>query len=257
MSEIKKFYEINDDENLAYSQVFAKKNKKKSPGVVFLSGLKSDMEGTKAIFLHNWALKQGRDFIRYDYRGHGLSSGKYEETSLSEWLEDTTNIIMSLTEGPQILVGSSLGGWLSLLFAERYSEKVAGIIGIAAAPDFTEQYTEENLSKNQKEEIKQTGKLSFNSEYFDEPLTITKKLIDDGNKNLVLNKNININCPIRLFQGSEDADVPISVSLRIMEKIQSKNVKLTLVKDIDHRFSTNDCLELIKEAIEEITLANY
>ena len=253
MIKLKKFFKVNDYQELAYSQAFAKQNKKKIPGVVFLSGLKSDMEGTKAIYLHNWALKKGRSFLRFDYRGHGNSSGAYEDTSLSEWLEDTTKIIMDLTEGPQILVGSSLGGWLSLLFAERFPEKVFGVVGIAAAPDFTEQYKEENLDKKQKAEIKETGKLSFDSDYIDEPLSITKKLIEDGNKNLVLKKNIKINCPIRLFQGKEDEDVSISTPLTIMEKIQSTDVKFTLVKNVDHRFSSNECLLLIKEAIEELT----
>ena len=163
MIKMKNYFKLNDDQELAYSQAFAKQNKKKIPGVVFLSGLKSDMEGTKAVYLHNWAVKKGISFLRFDYRGHGNSSCAYEDTSLSEWLEDTTKIIMDLTEGPQILVGSSLGGWLSLLFAERFPEKVSGIVGIAAAPDFTEQYKEENLDEKQRQEIKQTGKLSFSS----------------------------------------------------------------------------------------------
>ena len=254
---LKNYFKINNYQELAYSQAFAKENRKKNPGVVFLSGLKSDMEGTKAIYLHKWALQKGISFLRFDYRGHGNSSSSYEETSLTDWLEDTKKIIMNLTKGPQILVGSSLGGWLSLLFAERYPEKVFGIVGIAAAPDFTEQYTEENLDEEQKKEIEITGKLSFHSEYFYEPLTITKNLIDDGNKNLILKKDIKINCPIRLFQGAEDADVSTSIPLKIMEKIQSSDVKLTLVKNVDHRFSSNECLFLIEDALEKLISGNH
>ncbi len=257
MINLKNYFKLNDYQELAYSQAFAKQNKKKIPGVVFLSGLKSDMEGTKAIYLHKWALHKGISFLRFDYRGHGNSSGSYEDTSLTDWLEDTKKIILNLTTGPQILVGSSLGGWLSLLFAERYPEKVSGIVGIAAAPDFTEQYKEENLNKEQKNQIKKTGKLSFDSAYFDESLTITKKLIDDGNKNLILKKDIKINCPIRLFQGTEDVDVATSIPLKIMEKIQSSDVKLTLVKNVDHRFSSSECLFLIEDALEKLISDNH
>ncbi len=253
MIESKKYFKINDDQELAYSQAFAKQNKKKIPGVVFLSGLKSDMEGTKATYLHKWAKRKGISFLRYDYRGHGNSSGFYEDTSLTDWLEDTTKIIMNLTEGPQILVGSSLGGWLSLLFAERHPEKVYGIVGIAAAPDFTEKYKEENLNEEQKNEIQKTGKLSFHSEYFDQPLTITKKLIDDGNENLILNRQIKINCPIRLFQGTEDNDVSPAIPLKIMERVQTTDAKFTLVKKVDHSFSSNECLTLIQESLEQLT----
>ena len=249
---VKKYYKLNDYQELAYSQAFAEQKIKKKSGVVFLSGLKSDMDGTKAIYLHKWALENGISFLRFDYRGHGKSSGSYEDTSLSDWFEDSKEIIFGLTKGPQVLVGSSLGGWLSLLFAESYPEKVSGIVGIAAAPDFREKYKEQNLDEEQRIEIKEKGKLSFPSEYFDEPLTITKKLIDDGNKNLILKKKIKITCPIRLFQGTEDKDVDSSIPLKILEKIQSTDVSFTLVKNVDHRFSSNKCLFLIQEAITEI-----
>ena len=179
------FHKTDDGQKLAFSQVIGDKNRKNSPGVVFLSGLKSDKEGTKAIFLSQWAEKNKRDFLRFDYRGHGASSGIFEETSISDWLEDTKSIIFSLTSGPQILVGSSLGGWIALLFAKLYPQKVAGIIGIAAAPDFTAKYASNKLTQDQKQELETTGKLSFYSEYFEQPLVITQKLIEDGNQNLI------------------------------------------------------------------------
>ena len=248
------FFEINDGQKLAFSQVIDSKKRKNLPGVVFLSGLKSDKEGTKAVFLSEWAERNGRDFLRFDYRGHGASSGVFEDTSISDWLDDTKRIIMELTSGPQVLVGSSLGGWISFLFARMFPEKVAGIIGIAAAPDFTVQYSRRNLTNDQRQELSSTGKLSFYSDYFDEPLVITQKLIEDGNNNLVLTKEQSIDCPVRLFHGSHDEDVPLSTSINIMKKIRSNDVQLQIIKGVDHRFSTPDCLELIQKAVERIHL---
>ena len=248
------FFELNDGQKLSFSQVIGSKKRKNLPGVVFLSGLKSDKEGTKAVFLSKWAEENDRDFLRFDYRGHGASSGMFEDTSISDWLDDTKRIITGLTSGPQILVGSSLGGWISLLFARMFPEKVAGIIGIAAAPDFTAQYTSKNLTKDQRQELSSTGKLSFFSEYFDQPLIITQKLIEDGNKNLVLTKEQSIDCPVRLFHGSHDEDVPLSTSFNILKKIRSNDMHLQIIKGIDHRFSTPECLELIKTAVEKVPL---
>jgi len=249
-----KFHTTDDGQKLAFSQVNGNKNIKNLPGVVFLSGLKSDKEGTKAIFLSQWAEKNNRDFLRFDYRGHGASSGTFEETSISDWLEDTKSIVLSLTSGPQILVGSSLGGWIALLFAQLYPQKVAGIIGIAAAPDFTAKYANNNLTKDQRKELKTTGKLSFDSEYFEEPLVITQKLIEDGNQHLILTKNQCIDCPVRLFHGSLDEDVPLSTSIDILKSLSSVDMQLQIIKGIDHRFSTAECLELIKETVEQMLL---
>ena len=249
-----KFHTTDDGQKLAFSQVNGDKNIKNLPGVVFLSGLKSDKEGTKAIFLSQWAEKNNRDFLRFDYRGHGASSGTFEETSISDWLEDTKSIVLSLTSGPQILVGSSLGGWIALLFAQLYPQKVAGIIGIAAAPDFTAKYAINNLTKDQRQELKTTGKLSFDSEYFEEPLVITQKLIEDGNQHLILTKNQCIDCPVRLFHGSLDEDVPLSTSIDILKSLSSVDMQLQIIKGIDHRFSTAECLELIKETVEQMLL---
>ena len=219
-----------------------------------MSGLKSDKEGTKAVFLSQWAEKNGRDFLRFDYRGHGDSSGSFEDMSISDWLDDTKRIVLGLTSGPQILVGSSLGGWISFLFARMFPQKVAGIIGIAAAPDFTAQYSGNNLTDDQRQELLSTGKLSFYSEYFDQPLVITQKLIDDGNKNLILTKKQNIDCPVRLFHGSHDEDVPLSTSINLLSSISSNDTHLQIIKGIDHRFSTPDCLKLIQKAVEHLPL---
>ena len=161
---------------------------------------------------------------------------------------------MGLTSGPQILVGSSLGGWISLLFAKMFPKKVAGIIGIAAAPDFTAQYASNNLTKDQRHELLSTGRLSFYSEYFDQPLVVTQKLIEDGNNNLILTKEQSIDCPVRLFHGSHDEDVPLSTSIDILKRINSNDMQLQIIKGIDHRFSTPYCLELIQKAVEQVPL---
>ena len=152
------------------------------------------------------------------------------------------------------MVGSSLGGWIALLFAQLYPQKVAGIIGIAAAPDFTAKYAINNLTKDQRQELKTTGKLSFDSEYFEEPLVITQKLIEDGNQHLILTKKQCIDCPVRLFHGSLDEDVPLSTSINLLKSLSSGDMQLQIIKGIDHRFSTAECLELIKETVEQMLL---
>ena len=136
-----------------------------------------------------------------------------------------------------------------------FPSKVAGIIGIAAAPDFTAQYAYDNLTKDQKQELLSAGKLSFYSEYFDQPLVITQKFIEDGNNHLILTKEQRIDCPVRLFHGSHDEDVPLSTSLDILKRINSNDMQLQIIKGIDHRFSTPDCLELIQKAVEQIPLS--
>ena len=142
-----------------------------------------------------------------------------------------------------------------IIICEVTPSKGCGIIGIAAAPDFTTQYALNNLSADKRRELKTTGKLSFHSEYFEEPLVITKKLIDDGNENLVLTNKQSIDCPVRLLHGSLDEDVPISKSIRILEILNSSDIQLQIIKGIDHRFSTPECLNLIKEAVEQMPLA--
>ncbi|MDC3068146.1 alpha/beta hydrolase [Paracoccaceae bacterium] len=248
------YYNTKYGQKLAFSQVTDNKKEKKLPGVVFLSGLKSDKEGTKAVYLHHWAESNNRDFLRFDYSGHGGSSKDFEATSISDWLKDTESIISGLTNGPQIIVGSSLGGWIALLLAKKYPELVCGIVGIAAAPDFTAQYRNENLSRQQRHELSETGKLSFSSEYFEDPLNITKRLIDDGNMHLVLETNQKVNCPVRLLHGSLDVDVPLSTSLEIIQRINSDDITLNIVKGIDHRFSKPKCLLMITKAVEEISI---
>jgi pimeloyl-ACP methyl ester carboxylesterase len=223
----------------------------KGPGVVFLGGLKSDMQGSKAIFLEDWARRTGRAFLRFDYSGHGESSGAFTDGCIGDWAEDAEAAILTLTEGPQVLVGSSMGGWQALLFARRHPGLVAGLVGIAAAPDFTEDGMWDSWSQAQKAEMERTGQVALPSDY-GEPYIITRRMIEDGRRQLVLRSPLVINAPVRLLQGTADADVDMSVALRLLAHMDGPDIRLELVKGADHRFSDDTCLARIEAAIEDV-----
>ncbi|MDX5357283.1 MAG: alpha/beta hydrolase [Rhodobacterales bacterium] len=222
------------------------------PGVVFLGGFKSDMTGTKAVHLQDWAERTGRAFLRFDYSGHGQSSGDFLDGCIGDWAEDAIAAISALTEGPQVLVGSSMGGWISLLTIKALPDRVAGFVGIAAAPDFTEDSMWAGFTEAQKSEMAETGRVELPSEYSDEPYVITQRLIEDGRNRLVLRTPLPLPFPVRLLQGTEDVDVPPSVALRLLDHAQGDDIRLTLVKGADHRFSTPECLALIEASIAGI-----
>lgn len=222
------------------------------PGVVFLGGFKSDMEGTKAIYLEDWAKANNRAFLRLDYTGHGQSSGDFLNGSIGEWARDAVAAIVELTDGPQRLVGSSMGGWISLLVYKAVPEKVAGFVGIAAAPDFTEDSMWEGFDADQQAALQEGGQVALPSEYSDEPYIITRKLIEDGRNQLVLRSPLNMQIPVHLLQGTADTDVDISVALQLLSHMKGENIRLTLVKDADHRFSNPENLELLKQTVETI-----
>ncbi|WP_050523408.1 alpha/beta fold hydrolase [Pseudorhodobacter wandonensis] len=221
------------------------------PGVVFLGGFKSDMQGTKALFLQDWAAANNRAFLRFDYSGHGQSSGDFLDGAIGDWFEDALAAITTLTTGPQILVGSSMGGWISLLVALAIPDRVAGLIGIAAAPDFTEDSMWASFTEAQKADLA-AGQVALPSDYADEPYIITKRLIDEGRNRLVLRSPLHLPFPVRLLQGTDDTDVPPAVALRLLDHAQSPDLRLTLVKGADHRFSTPECLALIALALAEM-----
>ena len=223
----------------------------KGPGVVFLGGLKSDMQGSKAIFLEDWARRTGRAFLRFDYSGHGESPGAFTDGCIGDWAEDAEAAILTLTEGPQVLVGSSMGGWQALLFARRHPGLVAGLVGIAAAPDFTEDGMWDSWSQAQKAEMERTGQVALPSDY-GEPYIITRRMIEDGRQQLVLRSPLVINAPVRLLQGTADADVDMSVALRLLAHMDGPDIRLELVKGADHRFSDDTCLARIEAAIEDV-----
>jgi pimeloyl-ACP methyl ester carboxylesterase len=227
----------------------------KGPGVVFLGGFRSDMTGTKAQALQTWAETTGRSFLRFDYSGHGASHGAFVDGAISDWREDAAAVIEVLTEGPQILVGSSMGGWIALLLARDLGPRIGGLIGIAAAPDFTERMWEAEFTLAERTTLLEEGVFLRASEYSDEPYPITLRLIEDGRQNLVLNGPVHLPMPVRLLQGSADTEVPSSVSISLFHQIISPDLRLTLVKDADHRFSTLPCLAMITEAIDDILRA--
>ena len=221
------------------------------PGVVFLGGFRSDMQGTKALFLQDWAVQTGRAFLRFDYSAHGQSSGNFVDGSIGDWADDAAAALMQLTSGPQILVGSSMGGWISLLLARKHPDRIAGLIGVAAAPDFTEDALWSGFSTLQKADLVSLGRVDLPSDYGD-PAPITARLIEDGRHNLVLRSPLAVSFPVRLLHGTADADVPPSVGLRLLDHLCGSDVQLTLVKAADHRFSSPDCLALIRQAIADI-----
>ncbi len=230
------------------------KTEGRGPGIVFLAGLKSDMEGTKAVHLEAWARDQDRAFLRFDYSGHGVSSGRFEDGCIGDWAADAREIVERLTDGPQILVGSSMGGWISLILARKIKEKISGIVGIAAAPDFTEDGFWAGFDADQRAELMENGRIFLPSEY-DEPYLVTRRLIEDGRRQLVLRAPLDLPFPTRLLQGDADSSVALSVPLRLLEQARGDDIRLTIVKGADHRFSTPACLALIETSLGEVIQA--
>lgn len=224
------------------------------PGVVFLGGFKSDMTGTKAQFLEHWARDRGRAFLRFDYSGHGQSSGDFLDGCIGDWSQDAMEAIRALTDGPQVLVGSSMGGWIALLVARAMPDRVAALIGIAAAPDFTEDGLWSDFSDDQRARLDADGVVDLPSEYDDAPYRITRRLIEDGRTRLVLRSPLPLPFPVRLLQGSNDTDVPVSVALRLFEHADSPDLTLSLVKGADHRFSEPDNLALLARTLADLPL---
>ena len=242
-----KFLETSDGRRLAYHLTAGN-----GPTVVFLGGFKSDMDGTKAIHLEEWARSRGQAFLRFDYSGHGQSSGDFLDGGIGDWTNDALAAIVGLVQGPVVLVGSSMGGWISLNLTHRLGDKVVGLVGIAAAPDFSEDSMWAGFTAAQRAELAQNGQVALPSDYSDEPYIITQKLIEDGRSNLVLRAPLPLKFPTRFLQGTADTDVPVTVAMRLLDHASGEDIRLTLVKDADHRFSTPECLDLIGKAIEEV-----
>lgn len=237
----------------AHGRIAYHKTDGTGPGVVFLGGFKSDMEGSKAIYLEEWAQTEGRAFLRFDYTGHGSSSGDFVDGCIGDWARDAMAAIDQLTDGPQVLVGSSMGGWIALLVSRAIPERVHGLIGIAAAPDFTEDSMWKGFDTAQREALLKDGQVELPSDYSDEPYIITQKLIEDGRNQLVLRSPLPLPFPVRFLQGTKDEDVDLSVALRLLEHVSGDDICLTLKKGADHRFSTPECLTMIRQAIIEVT----
>ena len=224
----------------------------RGPGVVFLGGFKSDMTGTKALWLDNWAQERGRAFLRFDYSGHGDSSGTFEEGCIGDWFADACHVITALTDGPQVLVGSSMGGWIALLVARAMPQRVAGLVTIAAAPDFTEQGFWSGFTDAQRRTLMTAGRIELPSEYAGQPYVITRRLIEDGRDHLVMTQPLPLPFPVRMLQGTADADVPVDWAMRLLDHADGQDIRLTLVKGEDHRFSSPPCLSLIGQSIDDV-----
>ena len=210
----------------------------RAPTVVFLGGFRSDMTGTKAVALEAWAENRGQAFLRFDYLGHGQSSGRFEDGTIGRWLDDSLAAIDQLTTDKLVLVGSSMGGWLSLLAARARPERLAGLVLIAAAPDFTERMLLKGLSAEDRTTLQRDGRLERPSQYSPEPSVFTWKLIEEGRNHLLLDKPLSLPCPVRLLHGQTDPDVPWEYSLQIAQHLDAPEVITTFIKGGDHRLST-------------------
>jgi pimeloyl-ACP methyl ester carboxylesterase len=222
------------------------------PGVVFLGGYRSDMTGTKAMALEAWARAHGRAFLRFDYSGHGQSGGDFNELGIGDWFRDA-EAALALTMGPQVLVGSSMGGWIALLLARALPQRVKGLVGIASAPDFTEDSVWPSLTSAEQAEMQGTGWIERPSAYSADPYIFTRTLLEQGRNNLVLRAPLNLPFPTRFLQGSADEDVRPDVAIRLFNHATGPDIRLTVVKGADHRFSTPSCLKLIETAVTEVS----
>ena len=239
------------DNFIAYNR-FDKKNKK-LPEVLFLGGLKSDMTGTKATYLQNLCENRCQTFTRFDYFGHGLSSGDFMEGTIGHWLSDTLAMIDQITEGPLILIGSSMGGWLMILAALARPTRVHSLIGIAAAPDFTEELIWASLTDTQRLAFLSQGIVQAPSQYENQGFPITLQLLEEVRSHLVLPKSIPIQCPVHLIHGDGDRDVPAELSQRLAKNIQSPAVTLTFIKGGDHRLNTPLALGRLGSILNEVS----
>ena len=238
-------YYINKlNQKIAYKRISGK-----SPGIIFVHGLNSDMEGKKAINIEKYAKKNKIAFIRFDCRGHGKSHGNFEDFTISDWKNDLINILDKLTKGPQILIGSSMGGWLMILAAMARPKSVSGLIGLAAATDFGSSLFNQ-LSKRNKNEVRVKGYTHYNNQGYSSILS--KNFFVDANKNNILNKKFKFNKPIFLIHGMKDDVVSPEMPKKIMQISNSKNIQIKYLKNSDHRLSLENDLITINHTIDEI-----
>lgn len=228
----------------------------RSPGVIWLGGFRSDMTGSKAAALDGWAAETGRAATRFDYSGHGASGGTFEEGTISRWLEEAVAVFERQTDGPRILVGSSMGGWIALLLAldqrRKGSDRVVGVVLIAPAPDFTERLMWANFPEAVRTAILETGRYAEPSAYSDEPSVITRDLIEDGRQHLIMDGPIELGCPVHILQGVRDPDVPWRHAVDLVTCLAQDDVVLTMIKDGDHRLSRPEDIRRILAAVEAV-----
>ncbi|MSO66379.1 MAG: alpha/beta hydrolase [Pseudolabrys sp.] len=236
--------------------VRVRESKSPSPSLFWLGGFKSDMKGTKVAALDNWAQSQGRGCLRFDYSGHGESSGDFKDGTIGQWLEESVEVYTKFAQGPQVIIGSSMGGWLSLLLARALRDRkgvapISGMVLIAPAVDFTEELMWKQFPDAIKREIEDKGAWMRPSEYSDAPYPITKRLIEDGRKHLMLGGLIEPGCPVHILQGVQDPDVPWRHAQELVSRFARDDVVLTLIKDGDHRLSRPEDIERMLAAVME------
>jgi pimeloyl-ACP methyl ester carboxylesterase len=227
-----------------------------APGVVWLGGYKSDMLGTKAEALAAWAAGEGRAFLRHDYSGHGESGGAFADGTISRWLAESLAVFRAFTTEPQVLVGSSMGAWIALRMNAELNkadegDRVAGLVLLAPAPDFTAELIEPELTEAQRRDLAEKGYFEEPSDYSPEPYIYTRALIEDGRNNLVMTGPIHTHCPVHIIQGLADPDVPHSHALKLMSLLPADDATLSLVPNGDHRLSRPEDLELLTRAVGE------
>jgi pimeloyl-ACP methyl ester carboxylesterase len=243
------FLQVTPDRRLAYHRL-----KGHVPTVLFCGGYTSDMTGTKALALEAWCRARGRAYVRFDYRGHGQSDGRFEDGTIGAWAEDALAIIDRVTAGPLLVVGSSVGGWIMLLTALARPERLRALLGIAAVPDFTEDLLLAQASPAQRRDLARHGFWLQPSAY-GPSYPVTKAFIEDGRRHLLLRAPIAIACPVHLLHGQRDPDVPWQTALRLAERLQSEDVTIELIKAGDHRLSTAADIARITAALERLASA--
>lgn len=235
---------------IAYQKLVARPGKV-GHGVIWCGGLKSDMEGSKATALQEWAAARGQAFVRFDYFGHGKSSGRFRDGTITRWAQDTVQVIDELSHGPQILVGSSMGGWTALLAALARPERVKALVLIAPAPDFTEKLMWAGFNEDIRKTIMEEG-IYYEPSDYDEPYEISRELILDGRKNLLLDAPIKFGGPVRILQGMQDTSVPWQHAQRLIDALTSEDVEMTLVKNGDHSLSSERDMERLFKVLSEL-----
>jgi pimeloyl-ACP methyl ester carboxylesterase len=230
----------------------------RAPGLFWLGGFNSDMKGTKALALDAWAAEQGRACVRLDYSGHGESGGKFIDGTIGRWLEESVAVFERFCSGPQVVIGSSMGGWMALLLAREVPKRpnnasVAGLVLIAPAPDFTEELMWKGFSPEIRQEIESNGVWLRPSQYGDgAPYPITRALIEEGRNHLLLNCSIDVGCPVRILQGGQDPDVPWRHAFALAQRLPADDVVLTMIQDGDHRLSRPQDIARIIAAVAEM-----
>jgi pimeloyl-ACP methyl ester carboxylesterase len=245
-----RFLRLSDGGRLIFQRLPGKR-----PGVLFCGGYTSDMTGTKALALEAFCRAQGRAFTRFDYSGHGASSGDFADGTIGLWAQDALAIVDRASAGPLIVVGSSMGGWIMLLVALARPERIAGLIGVAAAPDFTADLLLPQATPEQRRALAEQGYWMQPSAYGGDPYPVTRSLIEEADEHLMLRAPLPINCPVHLLHGQRDPDVPWQTALRLAERLQSDNVTVELIKAGDHRLSSPPDLARITAAIERLAAA--